>query len=150
MAAAGSVRVEGGASNDAVAKAATTAKVTYALGAASMEGVSSVTGNVTSFSAGVDVLSLKSGDLISFTGLTLSLDQDGGALGLNEYRTTTGYYTADGTFIASASGTDLLLEIETNGAGLPDEAIVLVGTTTLTGTNANGVTATTGVTGFKG
>jgi len=151
VAVAASVIVEGSATNDALAKAATAAKVTYAFtDAAQTVGVAGSANGVTTFAAGVDVLSLKAGDVISLSGLAaLTLDAGGGLLA-NEYRTTQGYYTADGSFIASASGTDLLLEIGTDGTDGADEAIVLVGTTTLTGTNANGVTATTGVTGFKG
>jgi len=151
VAVAASVIVEGSATNDALAKAATAAKVTYAFtDAAQTVGVAGSANGVTTFAAGVDVLSLKAGDVISLSGLAaLTLDAGGGLLA-NEYRTTQGYYTADGSFIASASGTDLLLEIGTDGTDGADEAIVLVGTTTLTGTNAAGATATTGVTGFKG
>ncbi len=141
-----SVIVNGGTGNDNLTNI-TTSKVTYAMGAlANMVGATQTSSAITT---GLDVLRLKSGDKVDLSGIA-DFDAGTGAaayLTLNanstldaaEYQLTRGYLGADGSFVASSSGTDTLLEIGTDSTAGADQVIVLVGVSAVTAVN-NGST----------
>lgn len=134
---AGSVVVDATSDgNDGLSAGITSAKVTYRFDTlAEMDGP--VSGNP------VEVIYGKAGDVIDLTGVTdwntvnagdpqLVLDS-GGLLLAGEYQTQVGFYSAaDGSFTASASGTDIQILIGTDLNDGADEMIVVVGITTLT------------------
>lgn len=146
---AASVVVLGSATNDNLSNG-TAAKVTFAVGdLANLAATPSTTG--------VDVLYLKAGDVISFSGISdfdagvtaptfLTLNADS-SLGIAEYQITRGFYGSDGSFVASSNGTDTLIELGTDGATIADQVIVLIGTTSLT-TIGTSITAPLQVIGF--
>jgi len=142
-----SVIVNGGTGNDNLTNISTS-KVTYAMGAlANMVGATQTSSAITT---GLDVLRLKSGDKVDLSGIAdfdtvttgntayLTVNANS-TLDAAEYQLTRGYLGADGSFVASSSGTDTLLEIGTDSTAGADQVIVLVGVSAVTAVN-NGST----------
>lgn len=146
VAKAASVQVNMDTANDGLIAAITSAKITYTVDSL---------GDTVASGAGLDVINGKAGDVINLAGisdwdatsgtqtlLTAATSASAADLTVGKYFVERGYYS-NGEFIVSNSGTDSRLLIETGGANSTgaDEAIIILGVTSLTpdATGTNGV-----------
>lgn len=136
VAAAASVVVSTSANNDGLSAGITAAKITYSFGSLANMELDNTGGKL-------DVINGKTGDVIDLTGIadwdagagslaSLVIDSGNDGLLAGEYLAVRGYYSAsDGTFTASASGTDTQLLIGTDATAGADETIIILGVTSL-------------------
>lgn len=133
---AGSVIVNTSDTNDGLSAGITASKITYSFGSlANME--------LDNSGGKLDVINGKAGDVLDLTGIadwdvsgttlaSLVLDTNNSLIA-GEYSTVRGFYSVvDGTFTTSASGTDTQLLIGTDASAGADEAIIILGITSMT------------------
>lgn len=142
-----SVQVNMDTANDGLAANATNAKITYVMDSLN----DTVAVNA---AAGQDVINGKAGDVLDVSVITdwngtdvsgtpalvaAGTDATASTLAAGEYLVLRGYYSADGSFNASDTGSDSQILIGSDGAPGADEVIYVLGVTSISAHSTGGV-----------